>query len=102
MRMIFREVTMIQTEELHDAHLIALREPAALPGRGEQWITRLLEELGEDASRQGLERTPARVWKSLRTLTDGYQREVAEVVGEALFDESYDEMVTVRDIEFYS
>jgi GTP cyclohydrolase I len=70
--------------------------------RGEQHVARLLSELGEDPTREGLERTPQRVWKSLSFLTDGYDKEVMDVVGEALFEEPYDEMVMVRDIEFYS
>ena len=70
--------------------------------RGGQHIARLLEDLGEDIARPGLERTPQRVWRSLLALTDGYDRDVAHVVGDAVFDEPYDEMVSVRDIEFYS
>jgi GTP cyclohydrolase IA len=73
-----------------------------LPQRGEQHVEGLLEELGEDPHREGLERTPQRVWTSLQTLTDGYNQEVSEVIGDALFQEAYDEMVVVRDIEFYS
>jgi GTP cyclohydrolase I len=69
---------------------------------GPQLITRLLEELGEDPGREGLERTPARVWQSLSSLTEGYDQDIADVVGEAIFEEQYDEMVVVRDIEFYS
>src|SRR6516225_9403742 len=78
--------------------------PAVLPlhPRGEQHVARLLSELGEDPTREGLERTPQRVWKSFSFLTDGYDKEVMDVVGEALFEEPYDEMVMVRDIEFYS
>ena len=62
----------------------------------------LLAELGEDPSREGLERTPERVWRSLSYLTEGYRQDPFEVVGDAVFDEAYDEMVLVRDIEFYS
>jgi GTP cyclohydrolase I len=78
------------------------RPPTLLPARGEQYVARLLGELGEDPTREGLERTPARVWKALQTLTDGYDQDVADVIGGALFAEPYDEMVLVRDIEFYS
>lgn len=76
--------------------------PRALPCRGEQSVARLIEELGEDLARPGLHRTPARVWQSLCSLTDGYDRQLADVVGDALFEEPYDEMVLVRDVEFYS
>lgn len=73
-----------------------------LPPRGVQLVTRLLTELGEDPGREGLVRTPERVWASLTALTDGYDRDVADVIGDAVFHENYDEMVLVRDIEFYS
>jgi GTP cyclohydrolase I len=62
----------------------------------------LLEELGEDASRDGLAETPGRVAKALRFFSQGYQQDPQEILGEALFDVTYDEMVLVKDIEFYS
>jgi GTP cyclohydrolase I len=65
-------------------------------------VRRLLESLGEDPEREGLQRTPHRVWESLTFLTEGASGDVREVVGEALFAEDYDEMVLVRDVEFYS
>ena len=65
-------------------------------------IEQLLKELGEDARRAGLERTPERVEKALRYLTSGYDRDVKEVLNEALFVEDYDEMVVVKDIDFFS
>ncbi|HWJ23923.1 MAG TPA: GTP cyclohydrolase I FolE [Gemmatimonadaceae bacterium] len=58
--------------------------------------------LGEDASREGLLKTPARVAASLQWLTRGYEMSVQEVVGDALFAEEHTSMVMVRDIEFYS
>lgn len=74
----------------------------ALPVRGEQLVRRLLDELGEDPSREGLVATPSRVWKSLSFLTDGYGQDLADVIGDAVFEEQYDEMVAVLDIEFFS
>jgi GTP cyclohydrolase IA len=65
-------------------------------------ITRLLVELGEDPSREGLARTPKRVEKALRFLTSGYDADVDEVLNGALFTVDYSEMVIVRDIDFYS
>jgi GTP cyclohydrolase IA len=62
----------------------------------------LLEELGEDPERDGLLKTPERMEKSLRWLTRGYRMDVRQVIGDALFEEDYDNMVLVRDIEFYS
>jgi GTP cyclohydrolase I len=58
--------------------------------------------LGEDPEREGLQRTPERVAKSLAWLTSGYAMEVGDVVGEGVFAEAHDNMVMVRDIEMYS
>jgi GTP cyclohydrolase I len=65
-------------------------------------VQALLREIGEDPTRDGLEQTPSRVAKAFRFFTQGYQQNPREVLSEALFDVSYDEMVLVRDIEFYS
>ena len=65
-------------------------------------VEQLLSELGEDPRREGLRGTPARVAGSLRHLTDGYGREAADVVGDALFEQEYDETVLIRDVPFYS
>ena len=65
-------------------------------------VKQLLKELGEDAQREGLERTPERVEKALRYLTSGYNVDVQELLNGALFVEDYDEMVVVKDIDFAS
>ena len=65
-------------------------------------VTTLLKELGEDPGRNGLERTPARVARAFRFLTGGYELEPATILNDALFQVSYDEMVLVKDIDFYS
>jgi GTP cyclohydrolase I len=65
-------------------------------------IKRLLTELGEDPSREGLLDTPKRIEKSLRFLTSGYQADVDAVLNNALFTVDYTEMVIVKDIDFYS
>ena len=65
-------------------------------------ISSILTALGEDPSRRGLQRTPERVEKALRFLTRGYDQDPAQVIGSALFEEPHDNMVLVRDIEFYS
>jgi len=70
--------------------------------RIESLVYELLKELGENPDRDGLERTPARVARSLRFLTEGYERDPVEILNNALFDVSYDEMVLVKDIDFYS
>ena len=65
-------------------------------------IRRLLAELGEDPSRDGLRDTPRRVHDSLRFLTSGYDADLDAVINGALFTVEYNEMVIVRDIDFYS
>ena len=62
----------------------------------------LLSEIGEDPSREGLLRTPLRVEKAWKFLTKGYNQRIDDIVNGALFDEKYDEMVNIKDIEFYS
>jgi GTP cyclohydrolase I len=62
----------------------------------------ILEQLGEDTSREGLVQTPQRAAKALRYLTSGYEMDVESIVNGALFTHECDEMVIVRDIEFFS
>lgn len=68
----------------------------------EELFTNLLENLGEDPKRQGLVRTPSRAAKAMQFLTSGYHQDIDELLNKAIFDEDYDEMVIVKDIEFYS
>ncbi len=68
----------------------------------EELIRELLKEIGEDPTREGLERTPTRVAKAWEYLTSGYRQDVEAVLNEALFTEEYDEMVVVKDIDLYS
>src|SRR5688500_16476328 len=65
-------------------------------------VRHILTELGEDPDREGLKRTPQRVEGSLRWLTRGYGLSVADAVGSAVFEESHQSMILVRDIELYS
>jgi GTP cyclohydrolase I len=65
-------------------------------------VRALLEQIGEDSERDGLRETPERVARSLAFLTQGYGMDPREVVGTAMFDAHYDEMVVVRDVEIYS
>jgi GTP cyclohydrolase I len=65
-------------------------------------IAGVIEALGEDPKRDGLVRTPERVEKALRYLTSGYTTDIAKIVNDAVFDVHYDEMVIVKDIEFFS
>lgn len=65
-------------------------------------VQRILLAIGEDPDRDGLKRTPERIARMYAELLSGYQMDPMKVVNEALFDIKYDEMVIVRDIEFYS
>jgi GTP cyclohydrolase I len=65
-------------------------------------MQKLLLKVGEDPERPGLVRTPQRADKALRFLTSGYETDVQSIVNGALFEEKCDEMVVVKDIEFYS
>lgn len=62
----------------------------------------VIRQLGEDPTRDGLIQTPQRVEKALRYLTSGYQADPEKIVNGALFEVDYDEVVVVRDIEFFS
>jgi GTP cyclohydrolase I len=68
----------------------------------EEAVASLLKALGEDPSREGLRNTPRRVARMYSELLDGYKMDPAAMINGALFDVKYDEMVIVRDIEFYS
>ena len=72
----------------------------------ERSIAPLVEEmlglLGEDATRDGLLRTPERVDKALKFLTSGYRMDIQKILNGALYEVKYDEMVLVKDIEFFS
>ncbi len=73
-------------------------KPAAIAAH----MREVIRELGEDPERDGLARTPERVEKALRYLTSGYSANAKDIVNGALFDVNYDEIVIVRDIEFFS
>jgi GTP cyclohydrolase I len=83
---------------LHKTHT----EPAATPMAFEALVREMLEQIGEDPTREGLQRTPARVEASLKWLTRGYQMAVEDVMGDAIFHEKHESMICVRDIEIYS
>jgi GTP cyclohydrolase I len=74
--------------------------------KGDESIAPLIEEvlgrLGEDPKRDGLVRTPERVDKALRFLTSGYQMKIEDILNGALYEVKYDEVVVVKDIEFFS
>jgi GTP cyclohydrolase IA len=88
-----------------DAHSATINLHTAVDDARDEFaslVARQLELLGENPEREGLRQTPRRVADSLTWLTRGYDMQVADVVGDALFTESHENMVLVRDIEFYS
>lgn len=104
-RSLIREASMASTQEgsAHsdddfpsvDAAPDVTRELQAL-------YARLLDGLGEDVEREGLRDTPKRAVKALQYLTRGYAQSLDELVNNALFESSSDELVMVKDLEFYS
>jgi GTP cyclohydrolase I len=68
----------------------------------QETVRKLLTELGEDPEREGLKNTPKRVEKAMKFLTSGYQADVDGIINDALFTVDYNEMVIVKDIDFYS
>jgi GTP cyclohydrolase I len=65
-------------------------------------VEEILEALGEDPKRDGLLRTPERVDQALKFLTSGYKKDIQKILNGALYEVKYDEMVVVKDIEFFS
>lgn len=76
--------------------------PAEDHGRLESAFREVLDAVGEDPLREGLERTPGRVARAYDFLTSGYRADVKALINDAVFEESCDEMVIVKDIEIYS
>ncbi|MEZ4781292.1 MAG: GTP cyclohydrolase I FolE [Flavobacteriaceae bacterium] len=62
----------------------------------------IIKDLGEDTAREGLAKTPERAAKAMQFLTQGYQQDAEKILKSAMFKESYNEMVIVKDIELYS
>ena len=82
----------------HEAHT----PPTEVRIPFQQLVHEMLQQLGEDPKREGLRETPARVEASLKWLTRGYQMDVEDVIGDAIFTEKHENMICVRDIEIYS
>jgi len=84
----------------HESHTEPLAADVRIPFP--TLVREMLEQLGEDPKREGLQRTPSRVEASLKWLTRGYQMSVQDVIGDAIFHEKHESMICVRDIEIYS
>jgi len=65
-------------------------------------FSRIIDEIGEDVNREGLVKTPERAAKAMLFLTQGYKQDAVEILQSAMFEESYNEMVIIKDIEIYS
>lgn len=68
----------------------------------EKAIKQIIRDIGEDPNREGLLNTPERVKKSYEFLTRGYRQDIEKVINDAVFDEECDDMIIVKNIEFYS
>jgi GTP cyclohydrolase I len=86
---------------VHDG-VAAASVPPDRDGEFAALIERQLELLGEDPDRDGLRRTPDRVAAALRWMTRGYSLDVEQVVGDGVFEDAYENMVLVRDVELFS
>ena len=84
-------------QQAHAAESVTLKQASL-----REIYAEVLTRIGEDPARDGLVNTPKRMEKSVHFLTHGYQQTVEQVIHGALFDVDYDEMVIVKDIEFYS
>src|SRR3990167_6552917 len=82
--------------------MVTIDTKASEFNRMEVLVKELLEHLGENPSREGLQRTPKRVAHSLRYLTQGYRQDISKILNRAIFSEPYDEMVVVKNIEIFS
>ena len=65
-------------------------------------FSKIIDLLGEDNEREGLEKTPMRAAKAMKFLTEGYEKDPKQILQSAMFSEHYNEMVIVKDIELYS
>jgi GTP cyclohydrolase IA len=95
LKMSHNKEALLAAAELLDGHKV---DRKAI----EESVTQILHSVGEDPEREGLKRTPTRVAKMYDELLEGYRIDPVEMINDALFEVNYDEMVIVRDIEFYS
>ncbi|MEM1253774.1 MAG: GTP cyclohydrolase I FolE [Cyanobacteria bacterium P01_H01_bin.21] len=96
------EATVRPDRAKSKGHEALLNEPSADNEKLMQAVHTMLAELGEDPEREGLLKTPKRVAEAMRFLTQGYTQSLDALVNNAIFDEGHNEMVLVRDINFFS
>ncbi|MCZ6801753.1 MAG: GTP cyclohydrolase I FolE [Nitrospirae bacterium] len=89
------------TRKIADSDQFEIKTPAAITDI-ERTVRQLLHQLGENPDRNGLQETPRRMAKALIYLTQGHHQDIDTLLNDALFPIQYDEMVIVKDIDFYS
>jgi GTP cyclohydrolase IA len=93
---------MADTSEFDDAIIAPEWKEGIDQSTVQAAVLQMLKAFGEDTERQGLQRTPERVARMYVELLSGYRADPERLINDAVFDEKYDEMVIVRDIEFFS
>lgn len=88
--------------EQADAELLDEESDAVCNPALEACVKNMLQILGQDTEREGLVRTPIRVARAFETLTSGYQMSIGQIVNNAIFSEKYDEIVSIKNIHFFS
>ena len=89
-------------ERTRNSKVVALKKPVEIQTGIEESVRRILEYIGEDPEREGLAKTPDRVARAYAYLTKGYAEDPKAVINQAMFTEDYQEMVLVKDIDFFS
>jgi len=89
-------------QRARNGKVVALKKPPEAQNGIEDSVRRILEYVGEDPDREGLAKTPARVARAYAYLTKGYAEDPKAVINQAMFTEDYQEMVLVKDIDFFS
>jgi GTP cyclohydrolase I len=95
-------MSSMKGSKVHPERTVITHPELPAPDQFEGHVRAILAALGEDPRREGLLKTPERVEKSLRFLTQGYGLTVEDAVGDAVFEEHHQSMILVRDIELYS
>jgi GTP cyclohydrolase I len=91
-----------EQDKRQNGKVIELRKQASQKTTVEDNVRQILSHIGEDPTREGLVKTPYRVARAYEYLTKGYDQDPKEVINKAMFTEDYQEMVLVKDIDFFS